>query len=249
MRDNGFIRPDNLGQFVNTNEMLLGPEGPRGIVLEFPGLGGGSCLGGTMDLTPYADPYAKALADAGLLLMYEFSGPWSWMNRGAVRLADLTVDAARAKYGLAEDSPLIATGGSMGGLGGLIYSADSRHKVTACAVTCPCVDPAVFLERTDYPDFPRTILTAVAAYDMPLEKAVEAIVPVKRLDDMPDIPYLIMADGDDDLCPLAAVREFTEALRQRLTVNEPEFIVMEHCGHGGFTPEARQRFTEFVAGQ
>jgi len=249
MRDCEFVRPDNLGCFVNTNEMLLGPGGPRGIVLEFPGLGGGSCLGGTMDMTPYADPYAKALADAGLLLMYEFSGPWSWMNRGAVRLADLTVDAARAKFGLAENTPLIATGGSMGGLGGLIYAADSRHKVTACAVTCPCLDPFELLERKDFPDFPRTLLTAVAAYEAPLEEALATVSPVGRVKDMPDIPYLIMADEDDELCLLSTADRYVEALRQKFSPANPEYIVMEHCGHGGFTPAARQRFTEFVAGQ
>lgn len=39
------INKDTLNYFARTNEKIL--TGPiRGVVLEFPGLGGGSCMGG-----------------------------------------------------------------------------------------------------------------------------------------------------------------------------------------------------------
>ena len=50
MKDSAFVHAGNLSRFVNTSEGLLGGEKPVGAVLEFPGLGGGSCLGGHMGI-------------------------------------------------------------------------------------------------------------------------------------------------------------------------------------------------------
>ena len=50
MRDSDYITPQNTELFCNTNESLL-QQPVRAIVLEFPGLGGGSCIGGSMDRT------------------------------------------------------------------------------------------------------------------------------------------------------------------------------------------------------
>ena len=85
MKDFEIISPETLYMFCNTNEGYLS-DAPRGIVLEVPGLGGGSCLGGVMDMRPYETPYTKRLADEGLVVAYAFPGPWSYMNRGAVRI-------------------------------------------------------------------------------------------------------------------------------------------------------------------
>ena len=139
MTDRDYITPQNISLFCNSNEHLL-KQPARGIVLEFPGLGGSSCVGGHIDRGEYNILHAAPLAENGVILAYGFPGPWSWMNPGAVRYMDLLVDALREKHGLDESSPLVVTGGSMGGLGALIYTASSRHKVTACCAACPCVD-------------------------------------------------------------------------------------------------------------
>ncbi len=68
-------------------------------MLEFPGLGGGSCMGGVPDISPYGHLLAPYLAEHGILLFYTFPGPWSWMNKSAVRVIDATVDAIRAFLG------------------------------------------------------------------------------------------------------------------------------------------------------
>lgn len=240
--DRAFINADNLELFCNTNLALM-TSAPRGIVLEFPGLGGGSCLGGSMDMGPYGGGYAEELAGAGLVLAYVFPGPWSWMNKGAVRICDLVTDALRERCGLSPASPLIATGGSMGGLGALVYTADSRHKVTACAATCPGVDARAAMAALAA--LPRTFLSAVAAYDMPFGAALASISPAARIGDMPpEASYLIMADCNDELFPFEELKEYAQKLKQR--VKSLEFIPMENCTHGGFTPYARQRFTNFI---
>lgn len=239
--DSEYINADNVSCFCNTNLDLLTTQ-PRGIVLEFPGLGGGSCLGGSIDLGPYSGNYAEALAREGLVLAYVFPGPWSWMNIGAVRICDLTVSAIRSRCGLPPSSPLIATGGSMGGLGGLIYTLHTTHRVTACAVTCPALDATAAMSVQAA--FPRTFLSAVAAYDMPLSAALASISPAAHISEMPDVPYLIMADCEDELFPVEEIDRYVEALRGN--GRQVEYIHMEGYTHGGFTPEARERFTQFI---
>ncbi len=158
--DASYIHPDTLPYYCRTNETLLPADvRPKGIVLEFPGLDGNSCLGGSMnELTPYVTPFTQRCAEHGIIAAYLFPGPWSWMNRGAVRLTDLVVDALIEKYGFDMKDPvrLAVTGGSMGGQSALIYTMDSRHAVDACAAHCPCCDvPACF---DAHPEFPRTFL-------------------------------------------------------------------------------------------
>ena len=231
------ITKDTYRLYANTNESLL--TGPvRGICLEFPGLDGGSCLGGRLDVEEYDHDRGPTLARQGILLAYVQTGPWSWMNRGSVRLADAVLDVLFDKYGVL---PVIVSGGSMGGLGALIYAADTRHRLAGCMAACPCVDV-----RADYavkPDFPRTYLRAVACYDMPMEQALETISPVSRLADLPDIPYHIICDCDDALFPQAELDDFAARLAQRRTVN---YVRLPGCGHGELTPEARDDIDRFV---
>ncbi len=242
--DVAYVNENNFSRFCSTNLHLFGGSSAqhRGIVLEFPGLGGGSCLGGSQDTGEYNGEYAEKLAAHGLILLYMFTGPWSWMNRGAVRMTDLTVDAVRARYLLANDSPLIATGGSMGGLSGLVYTADSVHRVTACAVTCPCVDAEAGMNVLE--SLPRTFISAVAAYDMPLEKAIRSVSPSSMLTRMPHVPYFVMSDCDDELFPVSDIDDYVSKLRS--AGNSVEYIRMKNCRHGEFSPGARERLTEFV---
>ncbi len=94
------------------------------------------------NMIAYNTPFARECAAKGIVLAYTFPGPWSWMNTGAVRMTDLMVDAFMDRYGWQseDDFSLVAIGGSMGGSGALIYAADSRHTVDACAAHCPCYD-------------------------------------------------------------------------------------------------------------
>jgi len=165
------------------------------------------------------------------------------MNRGAVRICDLIVDALRTKYGLGDDSPLIVSGGSMGGLGALIYAADSRHRVTGCVSACPRIDasPTAFTQPWQL----RGIVSAIAAYDMPLEDALHTISPRHRLKDMPSIPYFIVCDEEDELMDPDAMTEYAEDLR-KATASEVIFHRLPHCKHGEFTPEVRAELTEFI---
>ena len=232
--DRRFINPETLSAYCNTNAHLLTIP-PVAFVLEFPGLGGGSCLGGSMDMGDYQSPLAQFLAAHGILLAYLFPGPWSWMNRGAVRMVDAVVDALREQYGLNEATPWMVMGGSMGGQSALIYAATHRehpaYTPTACIAHCPCVD---VLDRYDCaPTVPRSLFRAVADYDMPIEEALQTISPVCRLADMPPIPYHIINDLSDELFPPEQMDAYVESLRRlghRVTYHR-----LENCRHGELT--------------
>ncbi|MCR5695247.1 MAG: hypothetical protein K6G89_09840 [Clostridia bacterium] len=239
--DREFVNENNYYFYCNTNEHLLQGK-PAGIAVEFPGLGGGSCLGGTPGMVPYGGDYAEELASKGILLAYIFTGPWSWMNDGAVRFADCVVNALRIRFGLEKGSPLVSTGGSMGGLGSLIFAAKSGLGVTACAAVCPCVDPnaSVFCDNT----VPRSFVSTFCAFDMPLREAIETVSPIAYAGGMPSIPYLILADEKDELFPLEQIRSYSDMLLSY--GNKVSFMVMENCGHGGFTEKGRRALTDFV---
>lgn len=241
MRDNEYITPQNVELFCNTNAALL-QQPVRAIVLELPGLDGGSCIGGSMVRGEYTILHAAPLAAHGVLLAYAFPGPWSWMNPGAVRTTDLLVDALREKYSLDENSPLVVTGGSMGGLGALIYTAASRHRVTACCAACPCTDVPKALAVN--PDFPRTFLAAAATIDAPLEEALKRFSPIHRVGEMPDIPYHIMLDLADEVFFEPECDAFVTALRTR--ARDVSYHKLAGCKHGEFTPEERCFFEAFL---
>lgn len=75
-------------------------------------------------------------AEKGLLYLLPYDNPWSWMNDTAVRMVDEMVEAAREKYALPDDIPVVACGGSMGGLSCLIYTLRAKRTPAACAANC-----------------------------------------------------------------------------------------------------------------
>lgn len=247
LSDRDFINPDTIDLYCNTNAYLLTTP-PTAFVLELPGLGGGSCLGGCMDIAPYNGPLSGALAEKGILQAYVFPGPWSWMNRGAVRMVNALVDAIREKYGLTDTAPWVVMGGSMGGAGALIYSAshggDPAYTPTACLAHCPCVD---VLDRVYCaPDVPRSLFRAVADYEMPIAEALKTISPVCRVDDLPRIPYHIINDLSDELFPPEQMDAYVETLIGM--GHSVTYHRLPGCRHGELTGEEWAVIREFLLG-
>ena len=232
-KDRNIINSSTLHLFCNTNESVLTLP-VRGFILEFPGLGGGSCMGGIMDFAEYRGGYAETLGKEGILVAYTFPGPWSWMNRGAVRFCELIAHAIREKYHLPQDAPWVVTGGSMGGLGALIFSADANIKPSACVSVCPCVDVPYCFEA--HGDFRRTLFRAVADYDGGIEESLLTISPKHRIHDMPYIPYFLINDCADELLPEAQMDEYVAQMRK--LGHSVDYDRLEGCHHGEITPEA-----------
>ena len=245
LSDRDLINPDTVDLYCNTNAHLLTAP-PTAFVLEFPGLGGGSCLGGCMDVGPYNGPLSGFLAERGILQVYTFPGPWSWMNRGAVRMVHALVDAIREKYGFTRGTPWAVMGGSMGGMGALIYTADGdpAYTPTACLAHCPCVD---VLDRVYCKEnIPRTFFRAVADYEMPIAEALKTISPICRVEDMPHIPYHIINDLADELFPPEQMDAYVEALRGK--GHTVTYHRLPNCRHGELTGEEWEVIRAFLSG-
>lgn len=243
--DRDYINSDTIDLYCNTNAHLLTAP-PRAFVLEFPGLGGGSCLGGSMEPGPYNGPLSAAFAEAGILQAYVFPGPWSWMNRGAVRMINALVNALREKYGFTESTPWAVMGGSMGGLGALIYTAshggDPARIPTACLAHCPCVNAP---DRVNCrPHITRTFFRAVADYEMPIAQALETISPIHRVQDMPRIPYHIINDLEDELFPAEQMDAYVEQMLER--GHSVTYHRLEGRRHGELTEQEWAHIRHFL---
>lgn len=238
------INKDNLQYFAATNRELI-KGGIKAVVIEFPGMDGGSCLGGQTRVGELRSGYAIRCAQRGILLVYPFVGPWSWMNDVAVKTVDMVIDAVKESYGLPDDIRIVNSGGSMGGTGALMYTALGKHRAAACAANGPVCDLTRLHE--DFHDGVCSVYRAVAHYEMPYGEAVKSISPLYRTDDMPWIPYFIAHTGGDTIVPIEKNSEPFVA-KMRALGHVLEYIAVPDQAHCDIGPEAQARFENFVFG-
>ncbi len=234
------ITPENLSGFCITNTV----KGDiRALAIEFPGLDGNSCLGGNYEKAELDSEFARRLGEQGILLVYVFTGPWNWMRSVAKNMVDEIVDAVKIKYALPEDVKIITVGGSMGGLGALMYGANTKNKITACAVSCPVSDLEVAYHFAPY--WAATTYLAFGDCEGDLWDAIRYHSPVNRAEDMPDIPYFIICCDGDVPVPMES-HACVLIERMKAAGKNVEYIVLEGMGHCEHTPEAMDKFIEFI---
>ena len=214
-------------------------KGPvRGVVLSFHGLG----FGGLKN-----EPSTVELgwAKAGGLVVFPYYGPWSWMNRTARGFVDEVVDAVYERYGLKDGTPLISTGGSMGGLSSLLYTRYARRRIDACLALFPVCDlEAHFSER---PDLPPTILHAFRGFPEDRATLFAENSPIVQVGGMPDIPYLVIhGDKDDAVSKTKHSDPFVAAMRR--VGRNVDYMEVPGMTHGGCVPaEVLDRQVRFVS--
>ena len=199
--------------------LLFGPA--KGIVLVFQGLGYAA-------MKMYADPLEVAYGAAGAIVVAPDCGPWNWMNGVTQDFVDELVDALRQRYKLGEESPLVATGGSMGGMAALMYTMNSRHRVSGCLANCPVCD--VPFSYTERPDVPRTLHFALNSYG-DIEQLMREHSPLHQVARLPDVPYMIVHGTVDVDVSIARHSEpMVAAMKARkLNVDYRVAKGMEHC--------------------
>lgn len=230
------ITKDNLDLFCYTNGHLF--KGPvRAVVLSFYGLGGKK-MWINEDI-----PNAAADAGAGLLDVIPYTDPWNWMNPTAVALTDDIIDVIFERYQLPEGTPIISTGGSMGGLCAIVYCRYAKRTPTSCVVNCPVCDlPFHYTER---PDLPRTLYAAFYKPGTDLTENLKSASPCHLTESLPDIPYTVFHCTADTCVNIRAHSEkFVSAMRE--AGKTVEFIPVPDRDHCNLTPEAEALFAERV---
>ncbi|BDI29506.1 hypothetical protein CCAX7_15570 [Capsulimonas corticalis] len=230
------MREELIDQVAWTGGQFL--SGPiRGVILSFAG------LGGTTKLKDGIGDQEQEWANAGGLVVMPYYSPWAWMNPETVAFIDELIEAIRLKYGLAPETPVIATGGSMGGHAALAYTMNSRHAVARCYALSPVCD--LLYHYGERPDLPRTFHAAYHSYG-DISEALIANSPTRQIDRMPRTPYLIIHGDQDD----AVAKEHHSdilAARMRDAGHELTYLELSGVGHCGPLDDKPQRTaTDFV---
>lgn len=229
------ITAKTLAQFAYTNDQAC-TRPIKAVALEFHGLNSTAMLNGM-------SAFSAACARKGVLCIFPYYGPWSWMNDTAVRFTDAVVTAAYDKYHLNTGIPLISTGGSMGGLSALIYTRYAKKTPVACAANCPVCDLPYHLTERD--DLPRTLYHAFGHYPCSFHDALESASPIHQVRNMPRIPYYIV-HCDQDIA--VNKQRHSDVFVDKMTKENHSVIydIVPDQGHCQLTEEAFEKYLEFV---
>ena len=225
---------DDLRLFAYSNDKLI--EGKiNGIVISFIGLGNQEMFGKDTDKGIY---WAKE----GIIYLQPYINPWAWMNRDAVKYTDACVEELFDHYSLDGDTPIVSTGGSMGGLCAIVYCSYAKRVPAACAANCPVCDlPYHYTER---PDLPHTLVSAFGGYDMPLADAIKTASPLHLADSLPDIDYYVVhCEEDEAVNKQMHSDRFVAELRKDHRVT---YSAVPGRGHCDLTLEAWAAYDAFI---
>ncbi len=219
---------ERFSDMCATNHAEL--HGPvRGIVLRFHGLGHKVNLATDMVFKVAT----SACTANGILFIFPFYNPWSWMNKKTVDFIDALLDVARDLYQLDKDIPLGIYGGSMGGYSALTYAIEGKHKVKSIALNCPCCNMEYELLDHKQTSITRSYFESAMSDCTDFPAYIRAKSPLNRIAELPRIPYrFAMGLKDATLHPekhgLAMASEMEAA---GLDVSLKCYAEMGHCNH------------------
>lgn len=148
------ITHENLRSFAYANDRIC-QKPIRGIVVFFYGLNWSKMIEEDPDL-------AVKYAQKGILYVVPYNRPWAWMNKQAVAYTDEILDVLFETNALAEGTPIVASGMSMGGMSAILYSKHSKRTPVACVANCPVCD--MVYHYGERPDLPRTLYTTLRGF-------------------------------------------------------------------------------------
>lgn len=228
------ITYETLRNYAYSNDKLIASS-VKGIVLDFTGLGG-------QEMIWEDNETHRMYAEKGIIYVRPYYNPWSWMNRQTVRFVDEIVAVLMQKYNLPEQTAIVSSGGSMGGLCALVYTRYAGITPAKCVVNCPVCDlPYHFTER---PDLPRTLYSAFGDYDAEtLVEAMETASPLHLTAAMPHIPYVIFHCNKDTAVNIDA---HSKKLIAAMADFDISFYEVEGRGHCDLTEEMQKKYMECI---
>ncbi|MBQ9358914.1 MAG: hypothetical protein IJT95_05165 [Abditibacteriota bacterium] len=199
----------NIRDYVYTNaEIVRKPV--KGIFVNFHGAG-------YTDTRDEDSPFAKALAEAGVVEIFPYGTQNSWMKAGLAREVRHCVDVIRREHRISDSVPVAFGGCSMGGFAALTFGLFSGIRPACILVNCPVT------VSQDWVDFQRPGL---------LPDALEGILlPLDVINRLPKTDYFIISGTNDPIPGLAANTEkLAEGLRARGLTTEFYSGPIGHCG-------------------
>ena len=229
------ITYENLRNFTYVNDQIV-KKPIKGIAIDFFGLGGQSMLWEDGET-------GKMLAEHGILFVVPYNNPWAWMNKQAVSYTDEILDVLFDHYNLDEKTPIVSSGGSMGGQSALVYTKYAKRTPVACVANCPVCDlPYHFTERVD---LPRTLYSAFYNEDVDLNSALKSASPLHLVSEMPNIEYHLFHCTKDSAVNIDMhSNKFVEAMKNE--GKEITFDIVKDKEHCDLTPEAREQYYKYI---
>ena len=241
----GYINKDNLVDFCTTNEAFLECDfnDLNALAIEFPGFDGNSGLSGNFNNYRLDNEFALTLAKNKILLIYVFTGPWTWMRDVSIKTTDDIINAAFSKYNLNPNIKILLTGCSMGGLSALSYATYGKYKPNAVSVSCPACDLFKVSKFSHF--FAASVYFDCAHYDSDYETAVKSLSPLYFVKDFPKVPYFILwCDKDRVILPEENVIPLLEKMKEY--GYETTSYRVKNRDHGEHTKESIDEFLNFM---
>lgn len=230
------INYENLRRFAYSNDKSIKGE-IKGIAVEFFGLGGMNMYNGADNLE--GDYYAKK----GILYVVPYNNPWAWMNKQAVSYTDEILDVLFERYNLPESTPIVSTGGSMGGQSALVYMAYAKRTPVACVANCPVCD--VVYHFTERVDLPRTLYSALSNYEGTFDEGLKSISPLHLIDKLPRAKYHIFhCDTDYAVNIEKHSNTFVKVLEENSF--DITYDIVNGRGHCDLDYEAKVKYSKYI---
>ena len=233
------INYENLSYFAYSNDKEIKGK-IRGVVLNFFGLGG-------MAMYPDGTDTGHLFAEKNVLYITPYTNPWGWMNRDEVNLTDEILDVLFEKYGLDNSTPIVSSGGSMGGLACIVYTKYAKRTPVGCVSNCPVCDlPYHFTERVD---LPRTLYSAFYSYEGDFDSALKSASPLHLIDTLPQKTEYVVFHCDKDSAVNINMHseKFVEALSKTRDVKFYISKDRDHCDLGEeLTQTYHQEILSFI---
>ena len=229
------INYENLSSFAYSNDKEINGD-IKGIVLDFFGLGG-------MAMYPNGTRFGHFFAEKNVLYVVPYSNPWGWMNNDEVRLTDEILDVLFDKFNLSENTPIVSSGGSMGGLACIVYTKYAKRTPCGCVANCPVCDLVYhFTERVD---LPRTIYSAFYNYEGDLESALKSASPLHLIDTLPKKTNYIVFHCDKD--GAVNINKHSEKFVNELSkTRDVKFYIVKDRDHCDLSEEMEQKYLEEI---
>lgn len=230
------INYENLRSFAYSNDKLITGE-IKGVAIDFFGLGCQAMY------NREDTEMGKYLAERNILFFVPYSNPWGWMNKQEVNLTDTIMDILFERYGLDENTPIVSTGGSMGGLSSLVYCYYAKRTPVACVSNCPVCD--LVYHFTEREDLPRTIYSAFWDEEGDLDEVLSRYSPYHLAEKMPKIKYTLFHCSRDGA---VNIEKHSEKFVNKMKENDfsVDYHVVPDRDHCDLSAEAKNLYYQAI---